>query len=99
MHPGNAPQGHAMMIWLWDAYGPVRTARGITDDRDRAITLAETCLSSGQAAIARVEGAVLILGTHTLTSGYRRTGEGWRGRCGDSGIQWEPFTPTQTAAS
>jgi hypothetical protein len=81
-----------MILWLWDACGPARSGRGVTDDQARALQLAETLLRSGQANVARVEGARLVPGTHTLNTGYERTGEGWRGRCGDSGVRWEPFT-------
>ena len=81
-----------MMLWLWDTYGPARSGHGITDDRARALQIAETYLRSGHANVATVEGARFAPGTHTLTTGYQRTGEGWRGRCGDSGIRWEPFT-------
>ena len=88
-----------MIVWLWDAYGPARSGRGITDDEDRAIHNAETLMRSGQASVARVESAHADLGTRTLTSGYRRTGQGWRGRSGDTGIRWEPFAPAPERAA
>jgi hypothetical protein len=81
-----------MIVWLWDAYGPARIGRGITDEQARAIEIAEQCLRSGQASVVKVEGARLALGVPGLTSEYQRTGEGWRGRHADSGTQWEPFT-------
>ena len=87
-----------MIVWLWDAYGPARTGRGITDNQARALQHAETCLRSGQASIAKVEAARAELGIRTLTSGYQRTGQGWRGRCGDSGIRWEPLPPAEAAS-
>ena len=89
-----------MIVWLWDAYGPARGGRGITDDEERAIQNAETLMRSGQARVAQVESAHADLGTRTLTSGYRRTGQGWRGRYGDTGIRWESFAPApETVAS
>jgi hypothetical protein len=87
-----------MIVWLWDACGPARAGRGITDNRARAVQMAETYLRSGQANVAKVEGARLVPGTDTLTTGYLRTGEGWRGRCGDSGIRWEPIPFTEAAS-
>ena len=61
--------------------------------------ITETLMSSGQANVARVESAHAELGICTLTSGYRRTGQGWRGRCGDTGIRWEPFAPALEAVA
>jgi hypothetical protein len=82
-----------MMLWLWDAHGLARSGHGVTDDRARALEVAETYLRSGRATVAKVEGARFVLGVHTLTTEYERTGEGWRGRCGDSGVRWEPLAP------
>jgi hypothetical protein len=88
-----------MMVWLWDASGPARSGRGITDDQTRALAVAEAYLRSGNANVARVEAARLVSGTRTLTTGYERTGEGWRGRCADSGIRWEAFAPAPGRAA
>lgn len=88
-----------MIAWLWDAFGPARSGRGITDDRARALEAAESYLRSGQANIAKVEGARLVPGTHTLTTGYERTGEGWCGRRGESAVRWEAFTSAVEQAS
>ena len=88
-----------MIVWLWDTSGPARAGRGVTDDRGRALQIAEAYLRSGQANVAQVEGARLVPGTHTLTTGYERTGEGWRGRCGDSGVRWERFAPAGERAA
>jgi hypothetical protein len=82
-----------MIVWLWDACGPERSGRGVTDDEARAIQRAEMLMRSGQANVAKVESARADLGIRTLTSGYRRTGQGWHARCGDSGIRWEPLAP------
>ena len=87
-----------MIVWLWDAYGPARTGRGITDDQARAIEIADQCLHSGQADVVKVEGARLALGIPDLTQEYQRTGEGCLGRHGDSGTRWEPIAPTDERA-
>jgi hypothetical protein len=87
-----------MIVWLWDTSGPGRCARGVTDDRGRALQVAETYLRGGLANIAKVERARLVPGTCTLSSGYERTREGWRGRCGDSGVRWEPFAAAGAAS-
>jgi hypothetical protein len=85
-----------VVVWLWDACGPIRRGCGITDDQGRARQAAEACLRSGHAHDARVEEARVVLGIQTLTTGYRRTGHGWRAQRGArSGITWVPFTTAQ----
>lgn len=81
-----------MIVWLWDACGPGRGGRGVTSDRERAVIAAEGCLRGGHAVVARVESALVISSTHSLTFGYLRTGEGLTGRGGDTGVRWEPLT-------
>jgi hypothetical protein len=80
-----------VIVWLWDAPGPDRTGRGITDDGARARHAAEGCIRSGQATAARVERAVTVLGIHTLATGYQRTGDGWSARQHDGQITWTPL--------
>jgi hypothetical protein len=80
-----------VIVWLWDASGPDRCGRGVTDNKARAVQAAETYMRNWDANVAKVEAASVMLGTETLTSAYLRTGEGLRGRCGDSGIRWEPL--------
>ena len=54
---------------------------------------AEACLRSGHASGARLEEALAILGTESLTSLYQRTGQGWQARHDTrGGISWEPLT-------
>ena len=65
-----------MIVWLWDTSGPARCGRGVTDDRARALQIAETYLRGGLASVAQVEGARLVPGTHTLSTGYERPGKG-----------------------
>jgi hypothetical protein len=38
-----------VILWLWDAHGPDRAGRGVTDDEARALEAAEACLRSGHA--------------------------------------------------
>jgi hypothetical protein len=45
-----------VIVWLWDTFDPVRSGRGVTDDRARALEVAESYLRSGQASVAKVEG-------------------------------------------
>lgn len=81
-----------MIVWLWDAPGPARAARGVTDDEATARRAAETCLRSGQARSAAVEKAHAVLGVQSLTSGYERTGDGWTAECRQDGrISWMPL--------
>jgi len=90
-----------VIVWLWDAAGPARTARGVTDDEATARRAAERCLRSGQARSAAVEKAHAVLGVRSLTSGYERTGDGWTAECRHDGrISWMPLPgPTELAAS
>lgn len=81
-----------MIVWLWDAPGPARTARGVTDDEATARRAAETCLRSGQAHSAAVEKAHAVLGVRSPASGYERTGDGWTAeRRQDGRISWTPL--------
>ncbi len=49
-------------------------------------------MRGGHAVVARVESALVVYGTRSLTFGYLRTGEGLTGRGGDTGVRWEPLT-------
>ena len=81
-----------MIVYLWDASGPDRSGRGVSDDQGRARQAAEAVLRSGQAHAARVEAAYAMLGMGMLESGYRRTGQGWQALRGErGGIMWEPL--------
>jgi hypothetical protein len=83
-----------VIVWLWDASGPRAGACGISGDQKAARRAAAECLRSGQADGARVEQAAGELGMRTLTSGYWRTGTGWRARRRRGGrIDWMPLTP------
>jgi hypothetical protein len=81
-----------MIVYLWDAPGPARTARGISGDETAARQAAEACLLAGHARTARVEAAVAVLEAGTLESSYRRTGTGWQAQRRRNGpISWVPL--------
>ena len=77
-----------MIVYLWDAPGPARTARGVTSSEARARQAAETFLTGGQAAGAVVEKAILCLGAGSMTYGYQRTGQAWHALLIDGGVTW-----------
>lgn len=82
-----------MIVWLWDVPRPGRSGCGVSGDKDRAREAAEEFLRDG-AGDARVEAASFTDGTDALTSGYRRTGDGWQARPGPRGlIRWVPLPP------
>ena len=77
-----------MIVWLWDA----GDARGVSDDESRARQAASAYLYDGRAGTVRVERALLVVGGSWLTSGYRRTGEGWLARPRRNGrVRWVPL--------
>lgn len=89
-----------MIVWLWDADGPARTARGVTGDEAAARHAAEACLRNGQARSAAVEQAHAVLGMESLTTGYQRTGNGWTAKCCHDGrISWMRFAGSPELAA
>lgn len=88
-----------MIVWLWDASGPEYSGRGVTDGEDKAKRIVAAYLQSGTATVATLEAALLDVGIRTLADCYRRTGRGWHGRAGDSGVRWRRFTHNERAAS
>ena len=89
-----------MIVWLWDASGPARTACGVTDREARALSYAEACMADGQASAARVEQAYAHMGGLWIKSGYRRTGAGWRAARGaDGSVRWVPLSAHALEAS
>jgi hypothetical protein len=77
-----------VIVYLWEACGPVRTARGVTGSEARARRAAETLLISGQATDAVLEKAILGLGTGSMTYGYQRTGLAWHALLIDGRATW-----------
>jgi hypothetical protein len=74
--------------FLWQADGPQRGTRGVTDDARRARQVAADCLRSGAASSAVIEEAIPDLGMRTIVGGYFRTGRGWRAKVGAAGQVW-----------
>ncbi len=77
-----------MIVYLWDAPGAARTARGVTSSEARARQAAETFLTGGQATDATVEKAILSLGAGSMTYGYQRTGQAWHALLTGGQITW-----------
>lgn len=81
-----------MIVWLWDATGPIVSAQGITDDEARALEATAALMRSGAACSARIEMARAHIGIRTLTSEYERVGRGWTARRNNDGrIRWTRF--------
>jgi hypothetical protein len=86
-----------MTVWLYDACGPERRVRGVTDDEGRARRLARESLRSVDASTALVEQALTALDATTLINGYVRTGQGWQARLTPRGrIAWKRLTVVVT---
>ncbi len=74
--------------WLWDA----GNACGVTDEEPRARKAAAKCLRAGWADTARVEKALLVPGTDSLTMVHAHTGTGWSAhRYRNGRIIWKPL--------
>ena len=87
-----------MSLWLWDAPGPGRSARGVSTDQTGAQQAVRDCLASGQAVTALVQEAELVTGSSALTPRYQRIGASWEARRASNGaISWQP--PAALAAS
>ena len=67
-------------------------AKGITDDRGRAMKAGEETLGSGRAAAVIIEAVRPALAPRTLARCYVRTGVAWLGRCTEAGeVTWKRF--------
>jgi len=87
-----------VIVYLWDAPGPARTARGVTSTEARARQACETILIGGQATDAVVEKAVLGLGAGSMTYGYVRTGLAWHALLIDGCVTWTRSTARLAAS-
>ena len=76
-----------MIVWIWDASGPAASACGVTGTAEAARRAAGALVASGQAQIARVEQAAIVLGS-TLTYGYCPTGRAWHARLDAGELTW-----------
>jgi hypothetical protein len=91
-----------MIVYLWDACGLDRRARGVTDaGKAHALQLAEEALRSAGVAEVLVEEACAVLGIRTLEHGYQRTGVVWRGRITHVGgrVAWNRLTTVGAASA
>ena len=80
-----------MILYLWDVRALGGTARGVSDDEERArLAVSAWMLTTGGAG--RVERAAPLSGGGWLTDGYRRLGSGWSARMRDGRVTWVAFT-------
>lgn len=78
-----------MNVWLWDAPGQVRSSCGVASDRATAQRAAKACLVSGEAAVAVIQQAELVIGADALTARHRRIGGCWQvSRTARGAIRW-----------
>jgi len=82
-----------VIVYLWDACGPTRTARGVTDSEARARQAAETLLIGGQATDVVLQKAFLGLGAGSMTYDYQRTSLAWHALLSDRGVTWTRLAP------
>jgi len=75
-----------VIVWLWQASGPGQF-RGITDDETKARRAAESCITRGLAAAARVESARFVMNAG-LHASYQRTGSAWAARASGHRVRW-----------
>ena len=79
-----------MIVWIWDADGPVRAGSGVTDSEAAARLTAETFMRTARATAARVEKATMDVG-RTITCAYIPTGFGWTATQSAGQVTWVPF--------
>src|SRR6266700_5317732 len=89
LHSRHSPLKRAQMIvWIWDASGPAADACGVAGTAEAARDAAGPLLASGRADAARVEQAVIVLGSAALTYGYCPTGRAWEARLSAGRLTW-----------
>ncbi len=67
-------------------------AKGLTDDRGRAMKAGEEILLSGRAAVVVIEAVRPAMAGPTLAPCYVHRGVEWRGRCAAGGeVAWDRF--------
>jgi hypothetical protein len=87
-----------MIVWIWDASGPAASACGVAGTAEAARDAAGALVASGRARAARVEQAVIVLGT-TLTYDYCPTGRVWRARLDAGRLDWTLTLPHTSRAA
>jgi hypothetical protein len=92
-----------MIVWFWDAPGPVTSARGISRDPEDARQAASAHLATGTAAGATVQAAALVTSLDATHPRYARFGPTWHAtRTSNGEIRWheQAATPaTQPSAA
>lgn len=92
-----------MLVYLWTTVAPETPVPhgnlGISDDDGRARGAAEHCLRTGQARLAFVQAAQIVIAAHSLSLCYLPTGPSWWATPGPAGeVQWvESTSPGATA--
>ncbi len=81
-----------MIVWIWDASGPAASACGVAGTAEAARDAAGALVASGRARAARVEQAVIVLGS-TLTYDYCPTGRVWRAKLDAGRLDWTLTLP------
>jgi hypothetical protein len=67
-----------VIVWLWDALGPLSAARGVSGDYASARQAASDFLVSGSATVATLQAARLMDGPDALDPHYARFGHRWQ---------------------
>jgi hypothetical protein len=80
-----------VILYLWDVQTLGGTARGVSDDEERA-RLAASAWMLATGVAGRVERATPLAGGGWLTDGYRRLGSGWSARLRDGRVTWVAFS-------
>jgi hypothetical protein len=79
-----------LIVWLWDAPGPIASACGIDRDPDAARQAASAHLATGTAAVATVQAAALVSNLDATHPCYARFGPVWQAaRISDDDIRWD----------
>jgi hypothetical protein len=79
-----------VIVFLWDVRTPGGSARGVTDDEERA-RLAASAWMADYGVTGRIERACPLAGGAWLTGGYRRLGTGWSAELRNGRVQWVSF--------
>ena len=88
-----------MIVWLWDAAGPVSGASGVTGDQASAHRAAEKGMAATGASMATVETAMHLDGGGWMITGYRPTGHVWTARWHDGAVVWTESYRLERVAS
>ena len=87
-----------IVVWIWDASGPAASACGVAGTAEAARDAAGALVASGRARVARVEQALIVLGS-TLTYDYCPTGRVWSARLEAGRLDWTLTLPQPSRAA